>query len=451
MHGLAGDIIRFSNNTAGMEKILKGLVGLLLLPSTPTFQLFSPVGPRVAGKLDRASKEIGIARKVVKILYVLDAALKALEARRGAKGGPLKWIIFGKWFCSFLYAASETVTILHHMGVLNDNKSHWAKAANQKGSKIYFISIVFSIMASAYQLIEITIAERQISKARRKAKAQKYRSALAYSSSAHRDRVYNSDDFSSSTSSSDEEDTRRREDREREAAKIRASRQSGYPGAASEVGSGSSGASPSRNPTVLSAEARLSHAAEWERKKLFVDATRTSGTKNAEVPRTGPIVTQLMADVCDLAIPAGKLGWYGNKEAVSAAHVVSSFLAGGVIWGRVNAKPATETGPGEGRKGSIQMVKKNENRTNGNGTAGRAERGRPNGRTAVPEWTENPRIIAGAAEERLRTGNGNWTRDPAAVQGAAYATAEWARNQDSSAQYNVQVSTNEAKERNLQF
>ncbi|KAK6334184.1 hypothetical protein TWF696_002685 [Orbilia brochopaga] len=466
MHELAGDIIRFSNNTAGMEKILKGLIGLCLLPSTPTFQMFSPLSPRITDKLNVASKEIGIARKVVKILYVLDAALKALEARRGTKGGPLKWFIFGKWFCSFVYAASETVTILHQMGVLNTTKSFWAKTVNRRGSKFYFFSIVFSIMASAYQLVEITMDEKKIMRERRRLRAHRHSSAVAYTSTPHRGAAWTTDEWSSATSSSDTDNLTYRERREREAARKRALHQDGYHVNASGVDSGSSANSPTVNPSILSAEARLANAAEWERKKLFVDAARTSGTKNAEVPQTGPIVTQLMADICDLAIPAHKVGWYDNKEFVSFAHVISSFLAGSVIWGRVNAKPAPPEEP-KGPRASIQMIKRDERERErehrehrGNGTTTttttttRVERSRSDGRGV--ERVENTRTTSTSADARSGgTGYAGWPRDPAAAQGAAYATAEWARNQEPATQYSTMahngVSLNAAKERNLQF
>ena len=95
-----------------MEKILKCLIGLLLIPTTPTFKNYSSISHGASCKLERASKELGVARKVVKFLYVLDTALKAIEARKGTKGGPLKWFIVGKWACAFVYAASEAVTIV---------------------------------------------------------------------------------------------------------------------------------------------------------------------------------------------------------------------------------------------------------------------------------------------------------------------------------------------------
>ncbi|KAF3929013.1 hypothetical protein ABW20_dc0100545 [Dactylellina cionopaga] len=362
-HGLAGDIIRFSNNTAGMEKILKFFIGVLILPSTGTMKQFASISHRASCKFERASKELSVARKVVKFLYVLDAGLKALEARKGPKGGPLKWFIVGKWACAFVYAASEAVTILHSMRVLSDAKSWWAKSANRKGNKFYFFSIVFSIAASAYQLWEITTARRALRKEKRKIRAHKHAMTVGtatafanvHSSTSSSDSSDSSSD-SSSESSSDEATRRRR--KEQEAARRRALHQDGYPAAASPPGSVSSAASPTLNPAILSAEARLQNAAEWERKKLFVDAAKTSGTRNEEKPRTGPVVTQLLADVCDLAIPASKVGWYENKEAVGVAYLVSSLLAGSVIWGRVNASTTERSDRKGSHGGPIQMVKK---------------------------------------------------------------------------------------------
>ncbi|EPS38512.1 hypothetical protein H072_7750 [Dactylellina haptotyla CBS 200.50] len=365
MHEIAGSIIRFSNNTAGMEKILKCLIGLTIIPTTRTFRKVTPVSHRVRCKLKYASKELSVARKVVKILYVLDAGLKALEARKGTKGGPLKWLIVGKWACAFVYAASEAVTILHTMRVLNNAKSWWAKSANHKGNKFYFFSICFSILASAYQLWEITVAEHELRKEKRKVKAHKHAMAVgtatayASTSGAHKhdlttssssDFSYSSSSSSSSDSSSDERSRRRRE---QEAARRRALHQDGYPAAASPVGSVASAASPTLNPAVLNAEARLQNAAEWERKKLFVDAARTSSS--SATVHTGSIVTQLLADCCDLAIPAHKVGWYDNKEAVGAAYLFSGLLAGSVIWGRVNAHVDSESDKKKKRT-PIQMV-----------------------------------------------------------------------------------------------
>ncbi|KAK6511036.1 hypothetical protein TWF506_010120 [Arthrobotrys conoides] len=362
MRELAGNIIRFSNNTAGMEKILKGLLGLLLIPGTPTFKSISSISHGARCKVDKASKELSIARKVVKFLYVLDAGLKALEARKGAKGGPLKWFIVGKWACAFVYAASEAVTILHTMRVLNIVKSKWAHSANRKGHKFYFFSIVFSVLASAYQLYEITIAQHQLRREKRRVKHQRiamaasvgvatpYAAHVRYSSSSD-----SSDSFSSSDSSSSSEDERRRRHHHHQ---HHHHSQGQLPVAGSPVSSASSAASPTLNPAVLAAEARLANAAEWERKKLFIDAARTSGTRNEDKPKTGAIVTQLLADVCDLAIPASKVGWYKNKEAISLAYLLSSVLAGSVIWGRVNAKTSTHE-----RRGShpgIKMVRKDE-------------------------------------------------------------------------------------------
>ncbi|KAF3928679.1 hypothetical protein AA313_de0200088 [Arthrobotrys entomopaga] len=342
MHEIAGNIIRFSNNTAGMEKILKCMIGLLIIPTTKTFRKIAPVSHRVRCKCEYASKELLIARKVVKFLYVLDAGLKALDARKSRKGGVLKWLVVGKWACAFVYAASEAITILHHMRVLNSAKSWWAKSANHKGAKFYFVSICFSIMASAYQLWEITTAEHQLRKERRRLKAQKHAHAMAvgtatayavhHSSSSSSSDYYSS--YSSSSSSSDDDDYRRRRRREQEAARRRALHQDHvYPAAASPIESVSSAASPTLNPTILNAEAKLANAADWERQKLYVDAAKTKRT----VLSTGSVVTQLMADCCDLAIPAHKVGWYENKEAVGAAYLISSLLAGSVIWGRVNA------------------------------------------------------------------------------------------------------------------
>ncbi|KAF3307776.1 hypothetical protein TWF173_002353 [Orbilia oligospora] len=359
MRELAGNIIRFSNNTAGMEKILKGLLGLLLIPGTPTFKSMSSISHGARCKVDKASKELGVARKVVKFLYVLDAGLKALEARKGAKGGPLKWFIVGKWACAFVYAASEAVTILHTMRVLNVVKSKWAHSANRKGNKFYFFSIVFSVLASAYQLYEIAIAEHQLRREKRRVKHQRiamaatvgvatpYAARLRYSSSS------DSSSFSSSDSSSSSEDERRRRHHHHHRHS-----QGTLPAAASPVSTGSSAASPTLNPAVLAAEARLANAAEWERKKLFIDAARTSGTRNEDKPKTGAIVTQLLADVCDLAIPASKVGWYKNKEAISLAYLLSSVLAGSVIWGRVNAKATAHES--KGSHPGIKMVRKDE-------------------------------------------------------------------------------------------
>ncbi|KAK6334617.1 hypothetical protein TWF718_010073 [Orbilia javanica] len=358
MRELAGDIIRFSNNTAGMEKILKGLLGLLLIPGTPTFQSVSSISHGTKCKVEKASKELGVARKVVKFLYVLDAGLKALEARKGAKGGPLKWLIVGKWACAFVYAASEAVTILHTMRVLNIVKSKWAHSANRKGNKFYFFSVVFSVLASAYQLYEITVAEHQLRMQKRRAKHQRIAMAASvgvatpYAARINYHGSDSSSSFSSSDSSSSSEDERRRRHQHHQ------HHHQPIPAAASPVSTASSAASPTLNPSVLAAEARLANAAEWERKKLFIDAARTSGTRNEEVPKTGAIVTQLLADVCDLAIPASKVGWYKNKEAISLAYLLSSVLAGSVIWGRVNAK--TTTHESKGSHPGIKMVRKDE-------------------------------------------------------------------------------------------
>ncbi|KAF3934061.1 hypothetical protein ABW19_dt0204614 [Dactylella cylindrospora] len=348
VHELAGNIIRFSNNTAGIEKILKGIIGVLLFPATPTGKSLHPLSARATTKLEAATKEVSVARKVVRFLWFLDSALKAFEARRGGKTGPLKWLIMGKWGFACIYAASEAITILHSMGVLNNGKSRWSAGASRKGNKFYFFSIFFSILASAYQLFEITMAEREIRKAKRKLKPHAHPHGSSSSSS------------SSSDSSSSESENEKARKMAKEAAIKRALHQDGYPAAASPVGSVVSAASPTLQPSVLtSAEQRLANAAEWERKKLFVDAARTSGTSNEEAPHTGPIVTQLMADICDLAIPASKVGWYNNKEAVSAAYVVNSLLAGSVIWGRVNAKSAHhDQHHSHGHNGPIQMVKK---------------------------------------------------------------------------------------------
>ncbi|KAK6530067.1 hypothetical protein TWF694_003441 [Orbilia ellipsospora] len=359
MHEIAGNVIRFSNNTAGMEKILKAMIGLLIIPTTKTFRKITPVSHRLRCKFEYAEKELLIARKIVKFLYVLDAGLKAFEARKSPKGGVLKWLIVGKWACAFVYAASEAVTILHHMRVLNAAKSWWAKSANHKGAKFYFVSILFSIMASAYQLWEITTAEHQLRKEKRRIKAHKHAHAMAVGTATayavhHTSSSSSSSDYdSSSSSSSSSDDNHRRWKREQEAARRRALHQDdhAYPVAASPIESISSAASPTLNPTILNAEAKLANAAEWERKKLYVDAAKTKQT----VLSTGSVVTQLMADCCDLAIPAHKVGWYENKEAVGAAYLISSVLAGSVIWGRVNASHNEEH---RRKSHTIQMVKK---------------------------------------------------------------------------------------------
>lgn len=235
------------------------------------------------------------------------------------------------------------------MDVLKNGKSWWANGCTRKGNKFYFFSILCSVLASAYQLYEIAMADKERRKERRKLKPH-----------AHTSGAVSESESGLSASESDKERYK-----EKQAAIARATHQDelgrfphGIPSPThSQASTSTSQNQKETQPRALTpAEQRLQYAAEMERKKLFIDAGRTAGTTNEKAPETAPIVMQLLADVCDLAIPASKVGWYNNAEAVGMAYIINAVLAGGVIWGRVNAKVDKQETPKD--EGPIKMKRK---------------------------------------------------------------------------------------------
>src|SRR5947199_9656694 len=92
------DFIRFSNNSAGVEKILKGLQGICQLINSPSAKIYLAASHGVRKQWGAASQQIGLGRKLVRFLWFIDSAFKTEQSRKG-RGGYMKWIIFGKWFC----------------------------------------------------------------------------------------------------------------------------------------------------------------------------------------------------------------------------------------------------------------------------------------------------------------------------------------------------------------
>jgi len=295
-----GDVIRYTNNTAGIENTLKGLIGFMLLPQTESARSIIPLTDRSVKRLKYATKHVDIARKVVRVLYFFDSAFQAIEAKR-QPGGILKWLIMGKWICTFIFAATEGVAVIAALELFNWHKAKWVKPVKHNGHKFYFIGICFSIAAAIVELVELKKEDEHRHREKRRLAPQRAGGAVSSGYS----------DYSSAS----ESDSRRRP--------------TSY--ASSTTLAGASSASSRAEPGRY-------NLAEMEKIEVGVDAGRIHGTTNELQPTANTVTAHLLADVCDLAIPASHAGWFKNDEALSFAYMLHSFFAGSVIWKRVNAK-----------------------------------------------------------------------------------------------------------------